>query len=172
MRACLNHALFYFSYYLFTFAVRIIIYELMKKLLFIVLLALLSLKVSAQALITDADGRYPVYCTILCFNSWGEGKISVNFDFGGGERWTESTCALLDDKGKRLKFTSPMGAVNYFAKRGWKFVPYAEKSMTFIMVKYIKSDSEITEGINFKPYNGKIKKEKTGDDMFDAGIEE
>jgi len=144
----------------------------MKKLLFIVLLALLSLKVSAQALITDADGRYPVYCTIMCYNSWGQGNFSVDFNFGGGEKWAESTCKLLDDNGDRLKFTSPMGAVNYFAKRGWKMVSAINKYTEFIMVKYIKSDNDITVGLKFRPYKGKIEKKKSGDDMFDAGIEE
>lgn len=172
---CLNHALFYFSYYLFNFAMRII-YELMKKFLFIVVLALLSLKAGAQALVTDADGRYPVYCTIVCSNFWGIGKVDATIDFGGGKTWSASSSTLLGDDGKKLKFTSTMGAVNYMAKRGWKLdkTIYLTKGSSnvlhYIMVKYVKSDDEITEGINIKVRESKRK--KTGDDMFDAGIED
>lgn len=69
-----------------------------------------------------------------------------------------------------------MGAVNYMAKRGWKLdkTIYLTKGSSnvlhYIMVKYVKSDDEITEGINIKVRESKRK--KTGDDMFDAGIED
>lgn len=72
----------------------------MKKFLFIVVLALLSLKAGAQALVTDADGRYPVYCTIVCSNFWGIGKVDATIDFGGGKTWSASSSTLLGDDGK------------------------------------------------------------------------
>lgn len=148
----------------------------MRKLFIIIFLVLVYLNINAQALVTDADGRYPVYCTIVCSNFWGFGKVNAEMDFGGGRTWTGSSCTLLDDNGKKLKFTSTMGAVNYMAKRGWKLdkTIYLTKGTSnvlhYIMIKYVKSDAEITEGIKFKS-NDPVRT-KTGDDMFDAGIDE
>ena len=128
----------------------------MKKLLITCFLVLVYLNINAQALVTDADGRYPVYCTIVCSNFWGFGKVNATMDFGGGKTWSESSCTLLDEDGKKMKFTSTMGAVNYMAKRGWKldrtvFLSLGKNSVLhYIMVKYVKSDDEITEGIKYK----------------------
>lgn len=148
----------------------------MKAILFFIVLAIFSLKVKAQALVTDADGRYPVYCTIVCSNFWGVGKVDATMDFGGGKTWIGSSCTILDDNGKKMKFTSTMGAVNYMAKRGWKldktvFLTLGKSNVLhYIMVKQVKTDEEITEGIKYKSKDPVRK--KTGDDMFDAGIDE
>lgn len=148
----------------------------MKKLLITCFLVLVYLNINAQALVTDADGRYPVYCTIVCSNFWGFGKVNATMDFGGGKTWLGSLCIILDDDGHKMKFTSTMGAVNYMAKRGWKldktiFLTEGKSNVLhYIMVKYVKDDSEITEGINYKSKDPV--RERTGDDMFDAGIDE
>lgn len=148
----------------------------MKKLSIIIFMVLMCLNIDAQAFVTDSDGRYPVYCTIMCSNFWGIGKVNATMDFGGGRTWMGSICYIVDDDGHRMKFTSNMGAVNYMAKRGWKldktvFLTEGKSNVLYyIMVKYVKDDSEITAGINYKSKDPV--REKTGDDMFDAGIDD
>lgn len=127
----------------------------MKKLFLFCMLVLMSLDINAQAPVADAadDGRYPVYCEILCSNFWGVGKVIATVDFGRDGKISKSGGVIVDDEGKNRKFTTPIGSVNYMAKRGWKYVDtyyissLKNNVLRFVMVKYVKNEEEITEGL-------------------------
>ena len=131
----------------------------MKKLLMIMVVVLMTLNVKAQSAVAASDGTYPVYCDLVAYNFWGVGKVKVKLDMG---EFSDSYQfeSLYDTSGKKIKFNTVMGAVNYMAKHGWKLdkTYYATEGsmakqdvMHYVLVKYVKEEGEIREGITTKP---------------------
>lgn len=126
----------------------------MKKVFLILMMALMSLGVSAQAL----NGKeYPVYCDLMGYNSMGIGKLKVLLDFGAvtsGKQYE----SIYGEDGKKMKFNTVIDAVNYLAKRGWVVKSNYDLSsgskgtvLHFLLEKIVKNDSEIREGLTTKP---------------------
>lgn len=149
----------------------------MRKLLFILALFIMCQSAKAQDVVRDGDGRYPAYCTIVMYNFWGFGKVKCMVDFGISTDWTNSQLRILDEKGNPMKFGSNMQAIDYLSKRGWVLeqtiflTKGSSNVLHYIMKKMVKNDSEITEGIKVESIKSKDPRKKTGDDMFDSGVD-
>ena len=107
----------------------------------------------AQAQSVNQPGeKYPVYCSLKGYNFWGVGKVKVQLDLGYK---TSNFETLLDENGKKIKFNTMMGVINYMAKRGWELdqVCFFTEGMTktnvanYVLKKYITDDSQIREGL-------------------------
>ena len=142
----------------------------MKRILFIVILALACIGVRAQ-------NKYTAYCDIYLFGERSITKNAVlNFDFGD-----DKNVDLLDENGKIIKFPSPITAINYLSKKGWKLFSVTSSTnstmsilnqttsgiitpimvMHYIMTKDVSSDAEILNGLRTSKKEKKEKKEKT-----------
>lgn len=124
----------------------------MKKVLFILMLVLASMSVSAQNAKGNGE-KYDVYCEIVGTSKLLSTKVTVQVDFGQS-KWENAN--LYDKDGKKIKFNSMMDALDYMGKRGWKLCQtYAIGSggsyvYHYIMVKNVTSDAEITENLDLK----------------------
>lgn len=112
----------------------------------------------AQSVVPTEDGKYPVYCDLKAYNFWGVGKMKVILDMGDVANGKGTFESLYDNDGKQIKFNTVMSAVNYMAKRGWKLdkTYYVTEGvgktvLHYVLVKNVKSDNEIREGISTKP---------------------
>ena len=128
----------------------------MKRILFFVVMALLSITTNAQSVVSVEGGKYPVYCDMMGYSAWGVGKVKVILDMGHKVSDYES---LYDDNGKKIKFNTMMEAVNYMAKRGWKVdrtYNISEVGLTkqavihYLLVKYVTDDKEIDDGLKLQ----------------------
>lgn len=72
----------------------------MKKILFTLVLAFMSLVANAQSLVKTDDGKYSVYCTVMGYNFWGIGKVKVELDFGDATHG-KGFQSLYDETGKK-----------------------------------------------------------------------
>ena len=118
-----------------------------------------------------AQQSRPAYCDVMAFNFWGVGKVNITIDLGADRNGT-----ICDDKGKVVKFNSPVDALNYMAKLGWAVKDTyflssdigKQKVLHFLLVKQVTDDSQIGEGIYVKPKKKKepYKPGKNGDDMY------
>lgn len=130
----------------------------------------------AQDVVKDTDGRYPVYCTVMMYNFWGVGKVKCTVDFGNSNTWEKAWKRIDDENGDPIKFTSNMAAINYLAKRGWEldktvFLGSGKNNVLhYILKKMVRSDDEILQGLHVRD-DVSSERVKSGDDMFDAGIE-
>ena len=89
----------------------------MKKIIFLFALIALPLLASAQQ-----DGKYYLYNIV---NFEGELKnegFKVAVDNG------KTIEKLRDDKGKRIVFTTPAGALMYFISKGWELYSHGSTS--------------------------------------------
>jgi hypothetical protein len=127
-------------------------YHGMKKIILMLVIALITMGAKAQSVVQTEDGKYPVYCTMMAYNAWGIGKIKIQLDLGEVSSG-HSFEAIWDENGKPMKFNTAMDAVNYMAKRGWKLemTTAVQNVVHYIMVKRISKDSEIREGLVAKP---------------------
>jgi hypothetical protein len=121
----------------------------MKKILFSMALALMSVMVSAQSV-----KPYPVYCNVVGYNWFGVGKIKVELDMG---RFTKGKGeSLYEANGKKKKFHTMMSVLNYMGERGWKcvdtyFLSFGnDKVIHYLLEKYITSPEQMTEGLILK----------------------
>ena len=133
-------------------------FHMMRKVLFIAVMVLMSIVANAQGVVVNEEGKYPVYCDMMGYNFWGFGKVKVKLDMGHAVAGKDYE-SLFDENGKKIKFNTMMDAVNYMAKRGWKVERTYDLTdnslskqtvMHFLLVKYVKDDSEINEGVNLK----------------------
>ena len=130
----------------------------MKKILYIIVIFLTAIGAKAQSVVPTEDGKYPTYCDLKAYNFWGAGKVKVILDMGEVANGKGAFESLYDADGKQIKFNTVMAAVNYMAKRGWKLdktyyvTEGAGKNVLhYVLVKNVKSDNEIREGITTKP---------------------
>ena len=127
----------------------------------------------AQAQSVNQPGeKHPVYCCVMGYNFWGLGKVKVQLDLG---RKTNSKGfdSLYEQNGKKMKFNSMMGVLNYMSERGWRCIDnyYLTKGNTqvvhYLLEKWISSEEEITEGLTLKEDTDEPwKPGKNGDDMY------
>lgn len=123
----------------------------MRKILFLLMMALMSLGAKAQS-VTQPGEKYPVYCTIKGYNTFGIGKVKVMLDIGYKVTNYET---LIGDDNKQIKFNTMMEAVNYMAKRGWILdqIFFLTESLSkqnvanYVLKKYVTNDDEIREGL-------------------------
>lgn len=86
----------------------------MKKLLFILML-LFSVCSFAQNVQT-------VYCEMIGSGNFSGNNIKISFDFGteGFSYKASEDNQIVNEKGKPIRFSSMVEALNYMAARGWK----------------------------------------------------
>lgn len=130
----------------------------MKKFFMIMAISLMTIGAKAQSIAPTEDGKYPVYCDLKAYNFWGVGKVKVILDMGAVTNGGGSFESLFGEDGKQIKFNTVMAAVNYMAKRGWKLDKtyyitegVGKAVLHYVLVKRVKDDSEIREGIITKP---------------------
>jgi len=122
----------------------------MKKILFSMALALMSVTVSAQS-----EKPFPVYCNVMGYNFWGVGKVKVQLDMG---RFTRGKGfeSIYEPDGKKKKFHTMMSVLNYMAERGWKcigtyFVTVGKSNVIhYLLEKYVNDPEEMKEGLILK----------------------
>ncbi|MCH3994143.1 MAG: hypothetical protein LKE54_03660 [Prevotella sp.] len=127
----------------------------MKKILFVLVMFLMSISMEAQSVVKTEDGKYPAYCTVSGYNFWGFGKVKVKLDLGDSEAKEDQS--LFDESGKKIKFNTMMEVLDYMGKRGW-FVNgtyYITKGsgqnvINYLLEKKITNDSEKTEGLTLR----------------------
>ncbi len=112
-----------------------------------------------------AQKPYKVYLELEVKNStFRSDKIGmITIDYGQDlSNWHPSNQALVDENGEKIEFHSLVGAMNYFAKLGWKLEQAYTLSephsaiVRWILSKSVLSDEEITEGFTTK---GEYKKQ-------------
>lgn len=118
----------------------------MKKILLALALACTCMVASAQ---------HKVYCELMNFNPAGGSKAVISFDFG-----SDAVGELLDDKGKKIKFKSPVDALSYMERIGWSVVSsYSVVHVAgttnvpvvhYLLQKEVKEYNEKMEGLNVK----------------------
>jgi hypothetical protein len=144
-----------FSNYIITFAPEFIqLIAVMKKIILFLAIIFMAIGAKAQSTIQSEDGKYPVYCDLKAYNFWGVGKVKVMLDMGAVSNGGGSFESLYDEDGKQIKFNTVMAAVNYMAKKGWildKTYYVTEGAgravLHYVLVKRVKNDSEIREGL-------------------------
>jgi hypothetical protein len=144
-----------FSNYIITFAPDFIqLIAVMKKIILILAIIFMAIGAKAQSTIQSEDGKYPVYCDLKAYNFWGVGKVKVMLDMGAVSNGGGSFESLYDEDGKQIKFNTVMAAVNYMAKKGWildKTYYVTEGAgravLHYVLVKRVKNDNEIREGL-------------------------
>lgn len=144
-----------FSNYIITFAPEFIqLIAVMKKIILILAIIFMAIGARAQSTIQSEDGKYPVYCDLKAYNFWGVGKVKVMLDMGAVSNGGGSFESLYGEDGKQIKFNTVMAAVNYMAKKGWildKTYYVTEGAgravLHYVLVKRVKNDSEIREGL-------------------------
>lgn len=58
---------------------------------------------------------------------------------------------IVDENGKEIKFTLPVRALSYMAKRGWEFVSFLDTTnYNILLKKSILRDEQALEGLKFK----------------------
>lgn len=138
----------------------------MKRIIFALMFSAIFFSLHAQE-------KYTVYCDVYLFGERGIWKnATLSFDFGDNRN-----VDLLDENGKRMKFPSPITAVNYLSKKGWKLFSVTSSTnndmsiltkdigitvlvMHYIMTKDVSSDAEILNGLKTSLKDKKEKKEK------------
>lgn len=91
----------------------------MKKLLFVLCLAMFCYKANAQT----SDAAKYVYCELVGGGTSFGSKITVNIDFGQDTSiWSGKNKQLVDEKNKPMYFNSMIDAMNYMGYHGWEFV--------------------------------------------------
>lgn len=122
---------------------------IIMKHLFTLLFAFVAITVSAQT-------PYKAYCTLQGKESeFKNHKVSIKIDFG---QKTLKDNVLVDENGSEIDFRTMVSAMNYMAKRGWKYegcYKSEDKMMgnpifVWILSKEVSSDEEITEGFQTK----------------------
>ena len=125
----------------------------MRKILFVLVMALMSLGAQAQN-VTKPGEPYSVFCDLAGYNTWGYGKVKVRLDMGRMQPNKEGYESIYDGDKKR-KFNTMMEVLDYMAKRGWKVhsTYVITESMSkqnvlhFLLEKQVTDDSQIDEGL-------------------------
>lgn len=104
----------------------------MKKLFVVLMLSVFALS-GAQAQVTPVADNGP-YCEVRMVGKPFSSKTEASIDFGKGEEM------LKDDKGKSIRFSSPVDALNYLNTQGWELVDthikiYSGDSYTYYVMK-------------------------------------
>ena len=143
----------------------------MKKVIFTLFLALISLSAMAQDEFQQG-GKRPVYCCVMGYNFWGIGKVKVQLDLGRKTN-NKGFDSLYDPNGKKMKFNSMMGVLDYMGERGWRCIDnyYITKGNSqivhYLLEKWISSEDEITKGLTLKEDTDEPwKPGKNDDDMY------
>ncbi len=124
----------------------------MKKLLFLAIIAILSINVAnAQSVPTK------VYCELVGTQKFMSAKVTVQVDFGQDPN---TNSKLVDENGKKITFNSMVDAMNYMGKLGWEFeAAYvittgsgatAQNVYHWLLSKYISDDDNISDGFTTK----------------------
>lgn len=127
----------------------------MKKFILLFVLVMTANVVKAQTEFTDK--KYPVYCEVMGYNSWGFGKIKARLDMGRTNP-SKQDYEYIYEGGKKKKFNTIMEVLDYMSKRGWKLhSTYVvaegmsrQNVMHFLMEKYVSSDEEIDDNLDLK----------------------
>lgn len=128
----------------------------MKKLLVIMLVAVMTVGISTKASAEETTQR--VYAELL-----GTGtnflnlnkNVKVTVDLGQFQSATKAY-TLLDENGKDIKFNSMVDAMNYTGERGWKFIQaYVvtvsnQNVLHWLLYKDITNPAQMMEGLNVK----------------------
>lgn len=118
-----------------------------KLLLFSFVLFLTSYSVKAQE-DKPASEVNLVYCDLIVSHVSPTNKFAVQVDYGEAYSYMgqASERAIKDDKGKEIKFNSPIHALNYMIDKGWKLVQLdivsSDKS-GFVYYHYLLSKPKI-----------------------------
>jgi len=143
----------------------------MKKVLIIFIMGLMCLGAQAQTVVNSGD-KYPVYCNVMGYNSWGVGKVKVQLDLGQKTN-SKGFDSLYDENGKKMKFNTMVAVLNYMGQRGWKCINtyYITKGnanvINYLLEKWVISDEEVTEGLSLQSDTDEPwKPGKNGDDMY------
>ena len=125
----------------------------MRKILFVLVMALMSLGAQAQN-VTKPGEPYSVFCDLAGYNTWGYGKVKVRLDMGRKQPNKEDYEYIYDGEQKR-KFNTMMEVLDYMAKRGWTVhSTYVitesvgkQNVLHFLLEKKVTDDSQIDEGL-------------------------
>ena len=125
----------------------------MRKILFMLVMALMSLGAQAQS-VTQPGEKYSVFCDLAGYNTWGYGKVKVRLDMGRKQVNKEGYESIYDGNQKR-KFNTMMEVLDYMAKRGWRVhSTYVitesvakQNVLHFLLEKEVTDDSQIDEGL-------------------------
>lgn len=125
----------------------------MKKVLFVIMVALMSLSANAQS-VSKPYESYPVYCDLAGYNTCGYGKVKVRLDMGRKQPNKEGYESIYAGDKKR-KFNTMMEVLDYMSKRGWKVhTTYVitesmskQNVLHFLLEKQVTDDSQIDEGL-------------------------
>jgi len=128
----------------------------MKKifLLLVFVLAVFSL-VEAQ------ETEYKVYCELHLIRGFKGCEASVDL----GNKYSDVMGRydyIGDDNGDKKNFYSPIDILNYMSKCGWNIeykVTNADSLShgSYLLSKFVNSENEITEGMNFYQRKGRNK---------------
>ncbi len=120
----------------------------MKKNLFLLVMALMSLNVSAQI-----QGEKYAYCIMQCNGKVFSTKYIVTLDFGE----TMSQRKQIYEDGKKKQFNSNGESLNYMGRRGWEVVStYTDRDfkqqliLFFVLKKKIESEDDVLKGLELK----------------------
>ncbi len=120
----------------------------MKKNLFLLVMALMSLNVSAQM-----QGEKYAYCIMQCNGKVFSSKYIVTLDFGE----TMSQRKQIYEDGKKKQFNSNGESLNYMGRRGWEVVStYTDRDfkqqliLFFVLKKKIESEDDVLKGLDLK----------------------
>lgn len=144
----------------------------MKKIYLIVVFALFCAMANAQSA-TQPGEKYPAYCCVMGYNALGFGKVKVQIDLGRKAN-NKGFDSLYESDGKKMKFKSMMGVLNYMGERGWRCInnyPITKGNaqvVHYLLEKWVSSDEEITEGLTLKEETDPEpwKPGKNDDDMY------
>lgn len=121
----------------------------MKKVFLILMMALMSLGVSAQA----QNEKY-AYCIMQCYGKVFSSKYIVTLDFGE----VQSQRKQIYENGKKKQFNSNGESLNYMGRRGWELVStYTDRDglkqqliLYYVFKKKIESEDDVLKGLELK----------------------
>ena len=113
----------------------------MKKILFVLVMALMSLGAQAQN-VTKPDEPYSVFCDLAGYNTWGYGKVKVRLDMGRKQPNKEGYESIYDGDKKR-KFNTMMEVLDYVITESMS----KQNVLHFLLEKQVTDDSQIDDGL-------------------------
>lgn len=118
----------------------------MRKILFVVLMALMSLGAQAQS------EKY-AYCVMQCNGKVFSTKYIVTLDFGE----VASKRQQIYEDGKKKQFNSNGESLNYMGRRGWELVTtYVDRDfkqqmiLYYVFKKKIETEEDVFKGLELK----------------------
>lgn len=118
----------------------------MRKILFVVLMALMGLGAQAQS------EKY-AYCVMQCNGKVFSTKYIVTLDFGE----VASKRQQIYEDGKKKQFNSNGESLNYMGRRGWELVTtYVDRDfkqqmiLYYVFKKKIETEEDVFKGLELK----------------------